>query len=169
MFLDLPASTPELVAALGVVTRQTGFFRPADASGDGLGETWGDGEACDGSPKFFDQLIAHYCQCSGERWDDALEANLTFPRLFARQAYWREFPPTHVLARAIAVGLGVFKPGAAAEGRDGDVEGDVSGGEDLERDTIVIASEAKQFKGTEWALDCFASLAMTAARSSLDA
>jgi hypothetical protein len=42
MFLDLPASTPELVAALGVVTRQTGFFRPADASGDGLGETLGE-------------------------------------------------------------------------------------------------------------------------------
>lgn len=57
-------------------------------------------------------MIAHYCQCSGERWDDALEASLTFPRLFARQGYWREFPPTHVLVRAIAVGLGVFKPGA---------------------------------------------------------
>jgi hypothetical protein len=42
MFLDLPASTPELVAALGVVTRQTGFFRPADASGDSLGETLGE-------------------------------------------------------------------------------------------------------------------------------
>ncbi|MFY9831691.1 MAG: hypothetical protein WAK66_03125 [Methylocystis sp.] len=32
--------------------------------------------------------------------------------MFARQSYWREFPPTHVLARAIAVGLGVFKPAA---------------------------------------------------------
>ena len=42
MFLDLPASTPELVAALGVVTRQTGFFRPADAAGEGLGETLGE-------------------------------------------------------------------------------------------------------------------------------
>lgn len=28
-FLDLPASTPELIAALAVVTRQTGFFKPA--------------------------------------------------------------------------------------------------------------------------------------------
>jgi hypothetical protein len=27
-FLDLPASTPELIAALAVVTRQTGFFKP---------------------------------------------------------------------------------------------------------------------------------------------
>jgi hypothetical protein len=27
-FLDLPASTPELIAALAVVTRQTGFFTP---------------------------------------------------------------------------------------------------------------------------------------------
>jgi hypothetical protein len=25
-------------------------------------------------------------------------------------AYWRDFPPTHILVRAIAVGLGVFKP-----------------------------------------------------------
>jgi len=41
-FLDLPASTPELVAALGVVTRQTGFFRPADATGQVLGETLGE-------------------------------------------------------------------------------------------------------------------------------
>jgi hypothetical protein len=38
-FLDLPASTPELVAALAVVTRQTGFFRPADAAGEPAGET----------------------------------------------------------------------------------------------------------------------------------
>lgn len=30
-FLDLPASTPELIAALAVVTRQTGFFKPAEA------------------------------------------------------------------------------------------------------------------------------------------
>ena len=39
-----------------------------------------------------------------------MEATLTFPRFFARQAYWREFPPAHVLLRSIAVGLGVFKP-----------------------------------------------------------
>jgi hypothetical protein len=25
-------------------------------------------------------------------------------------AYWRDFPPTHILVRAIAVGLGVYKP-----------------------------------------------------------
>ncbi len=30
-FLDLPASTPELIAALAVVTRQTGFFKPEEA------------------------------------------------------------------------------------------------------------------------------------------
>lgn len=30
-FLDLPASTPELIAALAVVTRQTGFFKPVEA------------------------------------------------------------------------------------------------------------------------------------------
>jgi hypothetical protein len=39
-----------------------------------------------------------------------LEDTLTFPRIFTRFAYWRECPPTHVLVRAIAVGLGVFKP-----------------------------------------------------------
>jgi hypothetical protein len=55
-------------------------------------------------------LIAHYCQCSGEPWDDALEARLTFPRIFARGDYWREFPPPSALLRAIAVGLGVYKP-----------------------------------------------------------
>lgn len=39
-FLDLPASTPELIAALAVVTRQTGFFKPAeDPAGEALGET----------------------------------------------------------------------------------------------------------------------------------
>lgn len=38
-FLDLPASTPELIAALTVVTRQTGFFRPGDAMGEPIGET----------------------------------------------------------------------------------------------------------------------------------
>ena len=37
-FLDLPASTPELVAALTVVTRQTGFFKPGDAPGELMGE-----------------------------------------------------------------------------------------------------------------------------------
>ncbi|ARN82172.1 hypothetical protein [Methylocystis bryophila] len=57
-------------------------------------------------------MIAHYCQCSGEAWSDVLEAELTFPRLFARQAYWREFPPPPMLMRAIAVGLGVYKPAA---------------------------------------------------------
>jgi hypothetical protein len=74
----------------------------------------GDGESFDGSPKSFDRLIAHYCQCSGEAWSDALEAELTFPRLFARQVYWREFPPPPMLLRAIAVGLGVYKPAANA-------------------------------------------------------
>lgn len=38
-FLDLPASTPELIAALAVVTRQTGFFKAGDAAGEALGET----------------------------------------------------------------------------------------------------------------------------------
>ena len=39
-FLDLPASTPELIAALAVVTRQTGFFKSAeDPAGEAKGET----------------------------------------------------------------------------------------------------------------------------------
>jgi hypothetical protein len=39
-----------------------------------------------------------------------LESTLTFPRYFARQDYWRDFPPVHVLLRAIAVGLGAYRP-----------------------------------------------------------
>jgi hypothetical protein len=40
-FLDLPASTTELVAAIAVVMRQTGFFKPAEdaAPGEQTGET----------------------------------------------------------------------------------------------------------------------------------
>jgi hypothetical protein len=39
-FLDLPASTPELIAALGLVTQQTGFFqRGGDDAGEARGET----------------------------------------------------------------------------------------------------------------------------------
>lgn len=48
-----------------------------------------------------------------------MEATLTFPRFFARQAYWREFPPAHVLLRSIAVGLGVFKPAQAKAASEG--------------------------------------------------
>ena len=41
-FLDIPASTPELIATLATVTKQTGFFRASEgeiASGEILGET----------------------------------------------------------------------------------------------------------------------------------
>jgi hypothetical protein len=40
-FLDLPASTTELVAAIAAVMRQTGFFKPAEdaAPGEQVGET----------------------------------------------------------------------------------------------------------------------------------
>ena len=34
-------------------------------------------------------------------------------------AYWRDFPPTHIMVRAIAVGIGVFKP---EKSRGGDEE-----------------------------------------------
>ena len=47
---------------------------------------------------------------SGEAWTDALEAELTFPRIVARNAYWRENPPPAALLSAIAVGLGVWAP-----------------------------------------------------------
>jgi hypothetical protein len=46
---------------------------------------------------------------SGEAWSEALEAELTFAKIFARHAYWRENPPTPVLLMALAVGLGVWK------------------------------------------------------------
>lgn len=55
-------------------------------------------------------MICHYCQCSGEPWTDALEDELTLPRLYARMGYWDEFPPPHLLMRNIAIGLGVFQP-----------------------------------------------------------
>jgi hypothetical protein len=54
--------------------------------------------------------MAHYCQSSGEAWTAQLEATLTFPRYFARQDYWRDFPPVHMLVRAIAIGLGAYRP-----------------------------------------------------------
>jgi len=46
-FLDLPASTAELIAALGVVTRQTGFFKRAEEAtpGETKGETASDSTA----------------------------------------------------------------------------------------------------------------------------
>lgn len=47
---------------------------------------------------------------SGEAWTDALEAELTFPRILARHGYWRENPPTPVVLMALAVGFGVWKP-----------------------------------------------------------
>ena len=33
-------------------------------------------------------------------------------------AYWRDFPPTHVLVRALAVGIGVYKPDKAVGGTE---------------------------------------------------
>ncbi|MCW2275046.1 hypothetical protein GJ654_09970 [Rhodoblastus acidophilus] len=47
---------------------------------------------------------------SGEAWTDALEDELTFARVFARHAYWRENPPTPALLVMIAVGMGVWRP-----------------------------------------------------------
>lgn len=58
----------------------------------------------------FDRIVAHYCQMSGESWTDALEAELTFVKIFARHAYWRENPPAPVLLSALAIGLGCWKP-----------------------------------------------------------
>jgi len=47
---------------------------------------------------------------SGEPWTDALEAELTFPKILARSRYWRENPPATCLLLAVAIGLGVWKP-----------------------------------------------------------
>jgi hypothetical protein len=60
----------------------------------------------------FDRIVAHYCQMSGEAWTDALEAELTFPRIFARHEFWRENPPPAVLLTALAIGFGAWKPKA---------------------------------------------------------
>jgi hypothetical protein len=67
----------------------------------------------DGGPDF-DRIVAQYCQMSGEAWNDALEAELTFSRIFARHEFWRENPPTPVLLTALAVGFGVWEPKARA-------------------------------------------------------
>ncbi len=61
-----------------------------------------------------DRIVAHYCQMSGEAWTDALEGDLTFQRIFARHAYWRENPPPAFLLTALAVGFGVWEPKAPA-------------------------------------------------------
>jgi hypothetical protein len=63
----------------------------------------------DGGPDF-DRIVAHYCQMSGEAWTDALEDELTFARIFARHAFWRENPPAVALLTALAVGFGVWAP-----------------------------------------------------------
>jgi hypothetical protein len=34
--------------------------------------------------------------------------------MLARMAYWREFPPTHLLVRNIAIWAGAFKPASRA-------------------------------------------------------
>lgn len=47
---------------------------------------------------------------SGEAWTDALEDELTFARIFARNAYWRENPPPAMLVAMIAAGMGVWRP-----------------------------------------------------------
>jgi hypothetical protein len=47
---------------------------------------------------------------SGEAWTDALESELTFARILARNAYWRENPPPAALLSAIAAGMGVWRP-----------------------------------------------------------
>jgi hypothetical protein len=68
----------------------------------------------DGAPDF-DRIAAHYCHMSGEAWTDALEAELTFAKIFARHEYWRENPPTVALLTALAVGFGAWTPKARAD------------------------------------------------------
>lgn len=41
-FLDLAISTPELIGALGTVTRQTGFFKPSETGDKSEGEAHGE-------------------------------------------------------------------------------------------------------------------------------
>jgi hypothetical protein len=53
---------------------------------------------------------------SGEAWTDALEAELTFAKIFARHEFWRENPPAVALLTALAVGFGAWTPKAGASG-----------------------------------------------------
>lgn len=46
-----------------------------------------------------------------------LEDELTVEKIHLRFAYWREFPPAHLLLRAIAIGLGAFKPREETDAR----------------------------------------------------
>lgn len=56
----------------------------------------------------FDRIVAQYCHYSGEAWTDALEAELTFPRLTARYAFWRDEPPAAAVLTAIGRGMGLI-------------------------------------------------------------
>ncbi len=99
--LDLEAGFSDLAGALAIIAKQTGLFTPdRNRNAGGVGE---------GAPDF-DRIVAQYCQMSGEAWTDALEDELTFARIFARHAYWRENPPPPALLVTIAVGMGVWRP-----------------------------------------------------------
>ncbi|MFY9628340.1 MAG: hypothetical protein WAK03_09360 [Methylocystis sp.] len=64
-FLDLPISTPELVAALGVVTRQTGFFKPSASTEQTEGEAQGETPAPLSSSTGSSPIIASAVESDG--------------------------------------------------------------------------------------------------------
>ena len=111
-FLDLPASTPELVAALGVVTRQTGFFKPADAAEEALGENSGGDDAPRAAPAFLRPvarpLLPMFRRALGRRagGEPHLPAAVRPPGLLAR------VPADACAGAGDRGGAGVFKPAA---------------------------------------------------------
>ena len=103
----------DLEGGIRATDRGAGGDRPADGAVFGDGKSAAGGVSDDGPD--FDRIVAHYCQMSGEAWTDALEAELTFPRIFARRAFWRDNPPAAILLTALAIGLGAWKPKLRAE------------------------------------------------------
>lgn len=46
----------------------------------------------------FGEMVAHVCACTGWTWDYVLE-HVDLPRLESLNAYWRDYPPLHVMVR----------------------------------------------------------------------
>ncbi len=88
VFEDWPIATCELLDALPVIARQTGFLRRR-----GSNPVPAQAEAID-----WDSVIAQFCNflpgTTPDYWEDALTA----PRLAAMREEWRKHPPLAVLA-----------------------------------------------------------------------
>lgn len=103
-FDDWPIATYELLDALPVIARQTGFLERRSSNAPSAKVAT--------KPIDWDAVIAQFCNFLSGTTPDYWEDALTAPRLAAMQEEWRKHPPLSVLA---AGWLG-FKP----KPRDGD-------------------------------------------------